>query len=83
MDPDPHPRKNLSWTVFRYTSDIQKWIAGASMDVTQQGVTVATASSAHGKPVIVVWYPRVILGAPKTDVKIYAEKLRFFSKNQT
>ncbi|MEM1641319.1 MAG: glycosyltransferase [Desulfurococcaceae archaeon] len=75
VDPEPYLRRNPSWKVFRYTSDIHRWIAGASIVVTQQGVTAATASLAYGKPVIVVWNPRVVLGAPKNDVKIYAEKL--------
>ncbi|MEM4916292.1 MAG: glycosyltransferase [Desulfurococcaceae archaeon] len=75
VDPEPYLRRNPSWKVFRYTSDIHRWIAGASIVITQQGVTAATASLAYGKPVVVVWNPRVVLGAPKNDVKIYAEKL--------
>lgn len=75
VDPEPYIKKNPSWRVFRYTSDIHKWIAGASLVITQQGVTASTASLAYGKPVIIVYNPRVVLGAPRRDVEIYAEKL--------
>lgn len=75
VDPEPYRRRNPSWVVFRYTEDIHKWIAGASIVITQQGLTASVASLAYGKPVIIVWNPRVVLGAPKKDVEKYADKI--------
>lgn len=78
IDPEPYAKRHHDWIVFKYTSDIHKWISGASIVITQQGVTAATARLAYGKPVIIVYNPRVRLGAPREDIKIYAEKLDAF-----
>lgn len=75
IDPEPYVKKNPSWVVFRYTSDIHKWISGASIVITQQGLTASIASLAYGKPVILIYNPRVVLGAPRRDIEIYAEKI--------
>ena len=75
IDPDYYIKKNPTWIVFKYTSDIHKWIAGAGLVITHQGVTAATASLAYNKPTIIVWNPRVRLGATREDVEKYAEKL--------
>jgi UDP-N-acetylglucosamine:LPS N-acetylglucosamine transferase len=75
VDPRAYIKKHSSWTVFRYTSDIHKWIAGADLVITQQGMTAATAALAYGKPVVIAYNPRVVLGAPRRDVEIYASKL--------
>lgn len=75
IDPEPYIKKHPSWIVFKYTSDIHKWIANAEIVITQQGVTASTARLAYEKPTIIVYNPRVTLGAPRRDVEIYAEKL--------
>ncbi len=75
VSPEPYVNRNPGWIAFRYTSDIHKWIAGASLVITQQGLTAAISRLAYGKPVVIVWNPRVSLGATKSDVKTYAEKL--------
>ena len=75
IDPSPYQRKHTSWVVFRYTSDIHRWISGASLVITQQGVTAAISALAYRKPTIVVWNPRVVLGAELREVEVYAEKI--------
>ncbi|MEM2316295.1 MAG: glycosyltransferase [Candidatus Nezhaarchaeales archaeon] len=75
VDPERYLKKNPKWVVFNYTSDIHKWIANASLVITQQGLTASIARLAYRKPTIIVWNPRVKLGATKQDVEIYAEKL--------
>ncbi|MCS7140533.1 MAG: polysaccharide biosynthesis protein [Candidatus Nezhaarchaeota archaeon] len=76
VDPESYLKRNPKWMAFRYTSDIHKWIANASLVITQQGLTASIARLAYGKPTIIVWNPRVRLGAVKRDVEVYAEKLR-------
>lgn len=75
IDPGRYIVKHPDWIVFKYTSDIHRWLAGASIVITQQGVTAATARLAYSKPVIIVYNPRVTLGAPRRDIELYAEKL--------
>ncbi|MEM0362085.1 MAG: hypothetical protein QXK28_06470 [Sulfolobales archaeon] len=75
IDPQPYLRRNPSWIGFKYSSDIHRWIANASLVITQQGLTASIARLAYRKPTVIVWNPRVTLGAKKQDVRIYAEKL--------
>ncbi len=75
IDPHPYVKRNPSWVAFRYTSDIHKLLAGASLVIAQQGVTASIARLAYRKPTIITWNPRVTLGASRQDVRIYAEKL--------
>lgn len=75
VDPEPFISRNPSWRAFRYTSDIHKWIAGASIVITQQGLTASISALAYRKPTIIVWNPRVQLGATKEETVAYAEKI--------
>lgn len=75
VKPEKYLERNPNWIAFKYTSDIHKWIANASLVITQQGLTASIARLAYGKPTIIVWNPRVKLGATKQDVEIYAKKL--------
>lgn len=75
IDPQPYLSRNPSWTGFKYSSDIHRWIANASLVITQQGLTASISRLAYRKPTVIVWNPRVTLGAKKQDVKTYAEKL--------
>lgn len=75
INPEKYLERNPKWIAFKYTSNIHKWIANASLVITQQGLTASIARLAYGKPTIMVWNPRVKLGATKQDVKLYAEKL--------
>ncbi|MEM0453991.1 MAG: hypothetical protein QXO98_04990 [Sulfolobales archaeon] len=75
IDPQPYMKRNPSWVAFRYSSDIHKWIANANLVITQQGVTASIARLAYRKPTVIVWNPRVTLGASRHDIRIYAEKL--------
>ncbi|MEM4718306.1 MAG: polysaccharide biosynthesis protein [Desulfurococcaceae archaeon] len=75
ISPNHYIGRHPDWVVFKYTSDIHRWLAGASIVITQQGVTAATARLGYDKPVIIVYNPRVTLGAPRRDIELYAEKL--------
>ncbi|MEM5815642.1 MAG: glycosyltransferase [Candidatus Aenigmatarchaeota archaeon] len=76
INPNIYLKRNPKWIVFNYTSDIHKWIAGANLIITQQGLTAAVSKLAYGKPTIIVWNPKIKFGAIKQDVKIYAKKLK-------
>ncbi len=76
VDPEPYRRGHPEWVVFQYTSDIHRWIAGASLVVTHYpGTTALTARLAYGKPVVMVYSPRHTLAAPRGDSSKLAEKL--------
>lgn len=75
LDPGPIASRNPTWRAFRYTKDIHIWIAGASLVITHQGTTAAVSALAYGKPTLVVWSPRVTLGARRDEARIYAEKI--------
>lgn len=75
VDPEPFISRNPSWRAFKYTSDIHKWIAGASVVITQQGLTASISALAYRKPTIIVWNPRVRLGAMREETRIYAERI--------
>lgn len=75
INPNIYLKRNPKWIVFNYTSDIHKWIAGANLVITQQGLTAAISRLAYGKPTIMVWNPRIKLAAIKQDIDIYAKKL--------
>ncbi len=76
IDPKKVRRLNSKWTVFRYTRDIHKWIARATIVITHfPGSTAATARLAYGKPVVMVYSTRHKHLAPPTDGRILAKKL--------
>ena len=76
VDPRPYTSKRPGWIVFRFTSDFHRWLAGASLVVTQfPGTTAATAALAYGKPVVLVPNPNIRLAASLSDVKYYAKRL--------
>ncbi|ACL11159.1 Putative uncharacterized protein [Desulfurococcus amylolyticus 1221n] len=76
VDPEPYKRRHPEWIVFQYTSDIHKWIAGASLVITHYpGTTALTARLSYSKPVIMVYSPRHKLAAPRRDSLTLARKL--------
>lgn len=76
VDPEKYLKRNPKWIAFKYTSDIHKWIANASLVITHQGgATTSTARLAYGKPTIMIWNPRIRSSATKQDVEIYAQKI--------
>jgi len=76
VDPDPYRRRNPGWTVFDFDPDFHRWLAGASIVVTQfPGSTPATAALAYRKPVVMVVNPGLPLAASTIDALHYARRL--------
>jgi len=76
VDPAPYINRHPEWIVFTYTSDIHRWIAGASLVITHYpGTTALTARLAYGKPVVMVYSPRHYMAAPREDADILASRL--------
>jgi len=76
-DVDPGIYQGRAWRAFSYTGDLHRWIAGASVVVTQYpGMTAATARLAYRKPVVMVYSRRHRLSSPPRDGYVLSEKLR-------
>ncbi|WFO75691.1 polysaccharide biosynthesis protein [Desulfurococcaceae archaeon MEX13E-LK6-19] len=63
VNPSYFTRIKKKWRVFRFDPDIDRWIAGADVVVTHQGLTAVNAALAYGKPVIIAYNP----GLPRTS----------------
>lgn len=61
--------------VFDYDPNIDKWIAGADVVVTHQGVGAIQASQAYGKPVVLAYNPDITLAGGLRDAEFVAGKL--------
>ncbi|NOZ89587.1 MAG: UDP-N-acetylglucosamine--N-acetylmuramyl-(pentapeptide) pyrophosphoryl-undecaprenol N-acetylglucosamine transferase [Crenarchaeota archaeon] len=58
---------------FRWSDDIDSWIAGARVVVTHVGMTAAKAALGYGKPTVVAASPHIVI--PERDARLYAEKI--------
>ncbi|WP_055410350.1 hypothetical protein [Pyrodictium delaneyi] len=77
VDPEPYQKRNPGWIVFDFDPDFHRWLAGASIVVTQfPGSTAATAALAYRKPVVMVVNPGLPLAASIADAVYYARRLR-------
>jgi len=75
IDPKIVKTKRPDWTVFNFDPDIDWWIAGASLVVAHQGLTIAEAALSYGKPVILAYNPDLPLTSGYRDSELLAEKL--------
>jgi len=75
MDPEPYAKRKPHWIFFKYTSDIHKWLAGASVVITHPGNISMTARLAYRKPLVLVYTMRHSRIHSVIDAKTLAEKL--------
>ena len=75
IDPKIVKAKKPEWIVFSYDPDIDKWIAGASIVIAHQGLTIAEAALSYNKPVVLAYNPDLPLTSGYKDSKLLAEKL--------
>ena len=75
VDPGPYRAARPEWLFLRYTSDLDRLIAGASAIVAQFGMTAMTARLAYGKPVVIVPARHVKTAAGPANARPYAEKI--------
>jgi UDP-N-acetylglucosamine:LPS N-acetylglucosamine transferase len=61
--------------VFDYDPDIDKWVSGADVVVTHQGVAAIQASQAYGKPVVLAYNPDITLAGGLRDAEFVARRL--------
>ncbi len=73
VDPEPYQRRHPGWTVFQWTGDIDRWIAGAHVVVTHLGITAMKAALGYGKPTVIVSSPHI--PTPERDARLYAERI--------
>ncbi|AWR97859.1 polysaccharide biosynthesis protein [Acidianus sulfidivorans JP7] len=78
---NPEKYKNSSWKVFSFDSDIDKYLASASVVVTHQGKTAMESVVLYKKPTIIVYNKDWKNATTYEDTKKYAEILgaRLFS----
>ena len=76
VDPAPYRAARPGWTFLRYTSDLDRLIAGAAAVVAQfPGMTSLTARLAYGKPVVLVPARHLTTSASLANARPYAEKI--------
>ncbi len=61
--------------VFDYDPDIDRWIAGADLVITHQGIAAIQASQAYGKPVVIAFNPDIPLAGGREGAEFVARKL--------
>ncbi|WP_440059099.1 glycosyltransferase [Thermogladius sp. 4427co] len=61
--------------VFDYDYDIDKWIAGADLVITHQGVSAIHSSQAYGKPVVIAYNPDIPLAGGLEDAGFVARRM--------
>lgn len=75
LDPEYYSKRKPQWVFFKYTSDIHKWLAGASVVITHTGNISMTARLAYRKPVVLVYTARHSRIHSLLDAKTLAEKI--------
>lgn len=75
LDPTPYAAINPNWIVFKYTDDMHRWLAKASVVVTHPGTTAVTARLAYNKPVVLIYTKRHAPLYPMSDVEELTRKL--------
>ncbi len=71
----PEKYRGSGVEAFSFDPDIDRFIAGARVVVTHQGMTAINAALGYGKPTIIVYNPRWKLAAPASEVRVVAEHL--------
>jgi len=71
----PDEYRVRDWIVFDFDPDIDKWIAGARLVITHQGLTAVNAALAYKKPVIIAYNPLLKKTSTLEDTKILANKI--------
>jgi len=75
LEPEPYAKRKPRWVFFKYTSDIHKWLAGASVVITHPGNISMTTRLAYRKPLVLVYTARHSRIHSVVDAKTLAEKL--------
>ncbi len=75
INPEPYRAKRPRWRVFKFSPDIDRWIAGASIVMTHIGMTALNSALAYGKPTIIVYNPEWRLAGPPQDALTVARKI--------
>ena len=75
IDPDYIVSKKPHWKAFKFDPDIDRWIAGASVVIGHQGLSIAEAALAYGKPVIIAYNPDLPQTSGRLDSLLLARKL--------
>ncbi len=75
IDPQYILSRKPSWRAFRFDPDIDKWIAGASLVIGHQGLTIAEAAISYGKPVVLAYNPDLPQTSGLIDSIMLARKL--------
>jgi UDP-N-acetylglucosamine--N-acetylmuramyl-(pentapeptide) pyrophosphoryl-undecaprenol N-acetylglucosamine transferase len=75
VNPEIYRSKMPDWIVFDFDPDIDRWIAGASIVIGHNSVTVLEAAVTYGKPVIVLWNPAWSAAATRDDVVLFTRKI--------
>ncbi len=76
VDPGPLRARRPGWTFIRYTPDLHRLIAGASLVIAQfPGMTAMTAALAYGKPVVLVPARHLKQSARLENARLYARKI--------
>ncbi len=75
INPEIYRSKMPEWIVFDFDQDIDKWIAGASIVIGHNSVTILEAAVTYKKPVIVLWNPAWSAAATRDDVILFTRKI--------
>ncbi len=75
IDPGYILARKPHWKAFRFDPDIDWWIAGAEVVIGHQGLAVAEAALAYGKPVVVAYNPDLPQTSGRMDSMLLAKKL--------
>jgi len=75
IPPEKYRDKKPGWIVFSFDPDIDKWIAGAEVVVTHQGITALNAALSYGKPVVIAYNPLLKKSSSREDAIVLARKL--------
>ncbi|MET1160002.1 MAG: glycosyltransferase [Thermoprotei archaeon] len=75
IDPRRIRKQKPQWIAFSFDPDIDKWIAGASLVITHQGLTAVEAALAYGKPVVIAYNPDLPMTSTLVDTYYLARKI--------
>ncbi|MET1127773.1 MAG: glycosyltransferase [Thermoproteota archaeon] len=75
VDPEPYKERHRGWTVFRFTPDFGRWIAGARLVITHFGQIAVDSVLAYRKPTVMVYNPEWRTAAGLEDARVLARKL--------
>lgn len=75
IDPEYIISRKPHWKAFKFDPDIDRWIAGASVVIGHQGLSIAEAALAYNKPVIIAYNPDLPQTSGYLDSLALAKKL--------